>query len=145
MTVPPKSKSGTKEPVQGESVVNDFVGVMGKLKAIIEEENDFLSRGLPATLLDTTERKGALSDEYASLGNELVDGAGSTQIISNPELHAKLLEASKQLFALTEENRQLLSEALAATRRRVDLVMDAVRASETEQPQAPNLSVFKRR
>jgi hypothetical protein len=145
MTVPPKGTSNPPHTVADNSKVSDFVGVLGELQAIIEEENDFLSRGLPATLLDTTELKGRLSQEYAQLGNELVDGA-ATHMISNPELHGKLLEASAQLFALTEENRKLLCDALAATRRRVDMVMDAVRASvDDEQQKSTTLSLIKPR
>ena len=143
MKVPPKDTATPETAAGTGAVVTEFVGVMGELKAIIEEENDFLARGLPATLLDTTERKSRLSEEYGVLGNELVDGSG-TQMISNPQLHGKLLEASAQLYALTEENRQLLCNALAATRRRVDMVMEAVRASDSQDPgRGTGLSLIK--
>jgi hypothetical protein len=117
-------------------VLAEFVGVMGKLKAIIETENDFLNRGLPATLLATTVRKGALSREYAQLGTELVDEAVD-HILRDPGLHGKLLAAGAELQALSAENRDLLERALTATRRRVDAVMQAVRdcdAPAADQP-----------
>lgn len=120
--------------------VNEFEGVMGRLKAVIAEENELLNRGLPATLLDTTERKRQLSNEYGARGDELVEGAAG-QILSDAALQERLLAATAQLYAMSEENRKLLSAALAATRRRVDRVMDAIRTcpdaeDDIPQPQA---------
>ncbi len=129
---PPRKNASSLEPAAGnKAAVSDFVGVMGKLRAVIEEENDFLSRGMPATLLDTTRSKGALSDELGARGAELVTGAGG-EILSDPALHEQLIKASAELRALTAENRQLLDKALAASRRRIDAVMAAVRAAESE-------------
>jgi hypothetical protein len=107
--------------------VDDFVGVMGRLSAVIAEENDLLSRGLPATVLETQRLKDSLSKEFGTKGGELVDGAAG-EVLSDTVLQEKLVAATAQLYAMTEENRQLLSDALAATRRRVDNVMDAIRA-----------------
>jgi hypothetical protein len=108
--------------------LDNFVGVMGKLKAIIENENEFLERGLPATLLATTKRKSVLSREYGALSNEVLDTAVD-QLLSDPELQVKLVAAGAELQAMTTENRALLERAISASRRRVDAVMDAVRAS----------------
>jgi hypothetical protein len=113
--------------------LENFVGVMGKLKAIIENENDFLERGLPATLLATTKRKSVLSREYGALSNVVMDVAVD-QIMADPELQVKLLSAGAELQAMSTENRQLLERALGASRRRVDAVMDAVRASADATP-----------
>lgn len=112
--------------------LSDFMGVMGRLQAVIAAENDLLNRGLPATLLDTIDLKVALSEEFGSKGGDLMGGG---DIMSNAELQEKLLTATAELYAMTEENRQLLSNALHATRRRVDRVMDAIRALE-EEPDA---------
>jgi len=111
------------------AVLKDFVGVMDKLKAIIETENEFLERGLPATLLATTKRKSILSREYGALSNELLDQAAE-RLMQDPDLGAKLTAASAELQQMSTENRQLLERAISATRRRVDGVMDAVRAAE---------------
>ena len=114
--------------------LDNFVGVMGKLKAIIENENDFLERGLPATLLATTKRKSVLSREYGTLSNELLDVAVD-QLLADPQLQVKLVAAGAELQAMTKENRALLERAVNASRRRVDLVMDAVRASADASPE----------
>ena len=114
--------------------LDNFVGVMGKLKAIIENENDFLERGLPATLLATTKRKSVLSREYGALSNEVLDTAVD-QLLADPELQVKLVAAGAELQAMTTENRALLERAVSASRRRVDAVMDAVRASADATPE----------
>jgi hypothetical protein len=114
--------------------LDNFVGVMGKLKAIIENENEFLERGLPATLLATTKRKSVLSREYGALSNELLDSSVE-QLLSDPELQVKLVAAGAELQAMTTENRALLQKAVSASRRRVDSVMDAVRASADAAPE----------
>ena len=111
------------------AVLKDFVGVMDKLKAIIETENEFLERGLPATLLATTKRKSILSREYGALSNELLDQAAE-RLMQDPDLGAKLVAAGAELQAMSTENRELLERAISATRRRVDGVMEAVRAAE---------------
>jgi hypothetical protein len=114
--------------------LENFVGVMGKLKAIIENENEFLERGLPATLLATTKRKSVLSREYGALSNELLDGAVD-QLLADPDLQVKLVAAGAELQAMTTENRALLEKAVTASRRRIDAVMDAVRASADADPE----------
>jgi len=143
MTSPRKAAAqldlvGTQFPA-----VNEFVGVLGKLKTIIAEENDLLSQGLPASMLDTIEQKEHLSARYGALGNDLVDHSAS-QILSDAALQEKLLVATAQLVAMTEENRQLLCNALAATRRRVDKVMEAIRICEDDPQRLPDQSSPKR-
>ncbi len=110
--------------------LDNFVGVMGKLKAIIENENDFLERGL----LATTKRKSVLSREYGALSTELLDSSVE-QLLSDPELQVKLVAAGAELQAMTTENRALLQKAVSASRRRVDAVMEAVRASADASPE----------
>ena len=115
--------------------LENFVGVMGKLKAIIENENEFLERGLPAALLATTKRKSVLSREYGALSNELLD-TSVDQLLADPDLQVKLVAAGAELQAMTTENRALLERAVSASRRRVDAVMEAVRASADASPEA---------
>jgi hypothetical protein len=116
------------------AVLKEFVGVMDKLKAIIETENEFLERGMPATLLATTKRKALLSREYGALSSELLDRAAE-QLMADPALPAKLAAAGAELQAMSSENRDLLERAVAATRRRVDSVMEAVRAAADALPE----------
>jgi hypothetical protein len=124
--------------------VSEFVGVMGELKALIAEENDLLTQGLPASMLGTKGQKEQLSAKYGALGNDLVDHSAG-QILSDAALQEKLLAATTQLLAMTEENRQLLSNALAATRRRVDKVMDAIRICEAGDHSTENQPPLRRR
>jgi hypothetical protein len=129
MTTPRKATARLDLVGSKDSSVSEFVGVMGKLKALFAEENDLLSQGLPASMLETIEQKEHLSAKYGALGNNLVDQSAG-QILSDGALQEKLLVATAQLVAMSEENRQLLCNALAATRRRIDNVMEAVRVCE---------------
>ena len=129
MTTPRKATARLDLVGSKDSSVSEFVGVMGKLKALFAEENDLLSQGLPALMLETIEQKEHLSAKYGALGNNLVDQSAG-QILSDGALQEKLLVATAQLVAMSEENRQLLCNALAATRRRIDNVMEAVRVCE---------------
>lgn len=117
----------------GPMVLKEFVGVIDKLRTIIEIENEFLERGLPAGLLATTRRKSLLSREYDALSNELIEQAVD-HLLADPTLPGKLVAAGSELQAMGAENRQLVQRALAATRRRVDGVMEAVRASADQTP-----------
>ncbi len=133
MSPPPKSDAHLDLVSTGDPAVSEFVGVLGRLKALIAEENDLLNQGLPASMLDTMAQKEQLSAKYGALGNNLVDHSAG-QILSDSVLQEKLLAATAQLFAMTEENRQLMCNALAATRRRVDKVMEAIRTCEDDDP-----------
>ncbi len=124
---PPRKTAGPLGVVGNrDAAVSEFVGVLGELKALIAEENSLLSQGLPASMLETIDQKEQLSAKYGALGNDLVDHAAG-RILSDAALQEKLLAATTQLVSMSEKNRQLLSNALDATRRRVDKVMEAIR------------------
>lgn len=143
--VPPRKTAVQLDTVRTtDPTVSSFVGVLGELHALIAEENDLLSHGLPASMLETIEQKEELSAKYGALGNDLVDHSAG-QILSDSALQEKLLAATAQLFAMTEENRQLLCSALAATRRRVDNVMEAIRTCEDDPQSLPDLPSPRRR
>jgi flagellar biosynthesis/type III secretory pathway chaperone len=116
------------------AILKEFVGVMDKLKAIIETENEFLERGMPATLLATTKRKSILSREYGALSAELLDQQAEA-LMADPALPVKLVAAGAELQAMSAENRDLLERAVNATRRRVDSVMEAVKAAADLLPE----------
>jgi hypothetical protein len=69
-----------------------------------------------------------LSREYSALSGELLDTVAE-QLMADPALPVKLVAAGAELQAMSAENRELLERAVAATRRRVDGIMDAVRAA----------------
>ena len=120
-----------RNTTESGTVVDAFVGVMGKLKAVIEAENRLLHEGMPASVLETAAEKGALTREYSALGIAVTgDQKSASDVIADPALHDMLIEAGASLCALTEENRALLAQALSATRRRVNSVMQAIRNLE---------------
>ena len=111
-----------------EAAIGELVHLMEELKTVIETENEHLSRGLPASLLGIGQTKTLLSEEYAQLYAEI---AGDTGIeIDDPALQEQLKKANAEIRALSRENTALLTKAVGATRRRVDAVMEAIRACE---------------
>lgn len=144
MDVPRKTVVQIDQAGTQGSAVSEFVDVLDELKTLIAEENDLLNQGLPASMIETIDAKEQLSLKYGALGNDLVDRSGG-QILSDDALREKLLQATAQLVAMTEENRQLLSNALAATRRRVDNVMEAIRTCEDDTQNIDDQPPLRRR
>jgi flagellar biosynthesis/type III secretory pathway chaperone len=124
------SKAPKPMPAGGEAVA-ELLAVMSDLKDIIETENDFLRRGMPAALSDMTQRKTELADEYADLTQEVLADF-SDEIVGNPILRQKLIESGEELRRLSQENMMRLESALDATRRRIEAVMSAIHAHDQE-------------
>jgi hypothetical protein len=115
-----------------EEDVETLLDLMSELRGIIEAENDFLKRGMPAALSKLNDIKETLSDRYTELSRSVL-AAHADEIIGNPALCQPLLGAGQELRNLTAENMQRLTAAMAATRSRVDAVMAAVRVHDQKQ------------
>jgi flagellar biosynthesis/type III secretory pathway chaperone len=112
--------------------VETLLDLMTELRGIIEAENDFLRRGMPAALSKLNDVKEVLSNRYAELSQSVL-AAHADEIIGDTALCQQLLGAGQQLRQLTAENMQRLTAAMAATRARVDAVMAAVRVHDQAQ------------
>jgi hypothetical protein len=122
------------EAVQTVSLTSDaaiagLFEVMDNLRDILEAENDFLRRGLPAALSDLNARKQQLTDAYADLSRSVV-ARYADEIMADRTLSQRLLDAGRELRDLSMENMQRLSIAIEATRSRIDAVMAAIRAHD---------------
>lgn len=124
-----KSTKSTKPMSRDPGEVGALFGVMTELKEILETENDFLRRGMPAALSDMTERKTSLAETYTTLSHKVL-ARYADDIISDPALQSRLVQAGEELRGLTHENMLRLNSALEATRRRIDAVMEAIQAEE---------------
>ena len=111
----------------GAESLTDLVSVMEELKMVIETENEHMTRGLPPSILDTGLEKSLLSEEFRQLYAEIAGEEGID--IDDPALQEQVMKANAELQELSEENTDLLNKALSATRRRVDAVMEAIRAT----------------
>jgi len=92
---------------------------------VIRAENTCLESGMPSALSSFIARKEDLVARYVEL-HKLVLMTARDQLQTNHSLHASLTSSGLALRAVTEENMQRLSDAMVATRRRIDSVIAAV-------------------
>ncbi len=110
--------------------VTAVIRLVDELLALIEEENRHLASGAPASTSSVIARKAALAEEFG----KWVAGVRERQIViseADSRLHARLRERSVLLRQRMHENVDGLRAAVAATRRRVDAIMRAIREQVT--------------
>jgi hypothetical protein len=108
------------------AAVAAVIDLMQRMTLVIEEENRILSQGMPASLASTSARKTELADQFEGWANRVRTAQieiGHADI----EMRAKLLNATKALRTVMEENVVRLRIAMEASRRRVEAVMSAIR------------------
>lgn len=111
-----------------------LLAVVAELTSVMQEENAALAEGLPASVSANVDRKLELSDNYDELYAELADTQAEL-LAADPDFAHKLMDAVLQLRQVTAENLTRLDAAMSASRRRVEAVMAAMRA--TAQENAP--------
>ncbi|MDA8231367.1 MAG: hypothetical protein M0006_08510 [Magnetospirillum sp.] len=120
-----------KAAPSAETAAIELMQVMAELRAVFLAENDLLRRGLPAKLVEMVDRKTELSEEFSSLYRD-VFVQHADDLAANPELRERLVETGHELQDLSRENMWRLEAALNATRRRVEAVMAAIRAHDSQ-------------
>jgi hypothetical protein len=103
-----------------------IIALLDDLLTVIAAENSLLSSGLPASLAQSVERKGALASELdgwmgAIRSGEVAMGA------SDPANVAALVSRLQTLKTMMGENTSRIRVAMGATRRRIDGIMRALR------------------
>lgn len=114
------------DPRPARQLAEALLETVTELSEIIAEENRVLASGFPAGLVATTERKTELAAEYAELWEDL-GPEGASQLAQDPEFGRTLMAAVVSLRQATQENVTRLEAAMAASRRRVEAVLDALR------------------
>lgn len=104
-----------------------LLSVVAELTEVMQEENEALAQGLPASLSAGIDRKLELSDCYEDLYAELADTQPEL-LAADPAFAHKLMDAVLMLREVTAENLTRLDAAMNASKRRVEAVMAAVRA-----------------
>ncbi len=132
MSNPPRNTRPAARPtrfavqdVANPTIVHDLAQVMSELVEVIRAENAFLESGMPSALSSFVTRKEDLVARYVEL-HKLVLMTARDQLQTNHALHASLTQSGLALRTVTEENMQRLSDAMLATRRRIDSVIEAV-------------------
>jgi len=103
-----------------------LLDTVSELSELIAEENRALAAGYPAGLAASTERKTALAGEYADLWEDL-GPEGAALLAQDPDFSRTLMAAVTALRGATQENATRLEAAMAASRRRVEAVLAALR------------------
>jgi flagellar biosynthesis/type III secretory pathway chaperone len=103
--------------------------VVRELTDLMQRENEFLRSGMPAALSALTDRK----EQLTLCLQELTRGSAGVSVADDDEalaLKRHLAASGTALSALTRENMCLLEGAMSASRRRIESVMQAIRAHE---------------
>lgn len=102
------------------------VALVEELIAVVEEENRNLARGMPASLSNSTARKTALAEDVErwAMHVQRHDLGGAAK---DHAARDRLVEQVRRLTAVMDENVARLRAAIAASQRRVDAIMRAVR------------------
>lgn len=118
----PIERSAAPHP---SGVAASLMEVVTELTATMTEENALLAAGYPAGLSATSDRKVALSDAYADLWDEICSDA-TRLLAGDPGVLRDLTHAVVQLRAVAVENSARLMAAMAASRQRVEAVLEVL-------------------
>jgi hypothetical protein len=114
----------------GDSI-EDLLKLIDALIAVVSEENAALAKGLPASQSRHTQMKIQLGDQFEKW---VVDVSMRKVLLCSPNraLQQKVLQRIGSLSAAMDENVVRLRAAIAASQRRIDAVMAALREQISE-------------
>ncbi len=102
--------------------VEDLFILIQDLAAIMVEENVLLAAGLPAAVVETTDRKVALAERFDHLWS-----SARGRLAADQKSVRRLIAAIAELRHVADENLTRLDAARAASQRRVETAMAALR------------------
>lgn len=97
-----------------------------ELIALVEEENRSLARGMPASLSRSSGRKTALAEDVERWAMH-VERHRLGGAVADRAVRERLIARIRVLNAVMDENVTRLRQAIAASQRRVDAIMRAIR------------------
>lgn len=112
--------------MEAQQRIDDLIVISTGLAELLERENDSLRRHDRKAVVDMLDDKRTLCLGYQSRISTLTENADWLKGVP-PEQRIQLRSAGDQVKTLMEENALLLKAAMAANRRVVDLVVDAVK------------------
>ncbi len=113
-----------------DRLASELLAVVTELSGVIADENDILSRGIPASVVETLDRKLALTEVYEELWERMDETGEGCGFSTESDLSRDLMDAVRHLRDVTSENLDRLEEAVDASKRRVDAVMAAMQEIE---------------
>ena len=118
----------SRQPVvgNGRDRLEDLLELIDALIAVVSEENAALAKGHPASQSRYTELKVRLGDQFEQWVKDV--SMRNTLLCSpNRALQERVLQRIACLCTAMDENMVRLRAAIAASQRRIDAVMDAIR------------------
>jgi hypothetical protein len=112
-----------------EADLDQLLEILNALTELMRQENAFLRSGMPAALSELGDGKEKLTQRLMEL-SRMAGVPGATDQAEEQALKRHLAASGDALKALTRENMQLLEGAMSASRRRIESVMQAIRAHE---------------
>ena len=110
----------------GRDKLEDLLELIDALIAVVSEENAALAKGHPASQSRYTEMKIRLGDQFEQW---VKDVSRREVLLCSPDraLQERVLQRIACLCTAMNENMVRLRAAMAASQRRIDAVMDAIR------------------
>jgi hypothetical protein len=109
-----------------DAAVTEAIALIDELVEVLSDENKTLSRGFPASLIDTTARKNELGEAFeqwvAAVREQRINLGDADDV-----LRSKMIARSHSLHIAVDENIGRLRAAIDASHRRLDAVLRAVR------------------
>lgn len=109
-----------------DAAVADAIALIDQLVDVLSAENKTLSRGFPASLVDTTARKNELGEAFeqwvAAVREQRINLGAADDGLRN-----MMIARSQTLHVAVDENIGRLRAAIDASHRRLDAVLRAVR------------------
>jgi hypothetical protein len=139
MTEPKDNRSMADAPAPGNprqsanAAAAAVIALVEELIVVIDEENRHLATGAPASTSHLVQRKRELAEKFT----QWVVGVRRRDIDfrdADPAVHKRLIESSKTLRKHMNDNVDSLRSSIAATRRRVDAIMRAIREQAAPAP-----------
>jgi hypothetical protein len=110
-----------------------LLGLVDDLIVVIEAENALMATGVPASTSHLVERKRQLAGQFSNW----IAGLRSRKIEvvhADSALRQRLIESNAVLRLHMNDNVESLQASIAATRRRIDAIMRAIREQSAAPP-----------
>lgn len=110
-----------------------MLALLDEMIVVIEEENALMAAGIPGSASHVVARKRELADVFSRWIARLRTGEVAL-VGADPAIRARLLDKNEVLRRHMNANVGSLRTSLAATRRRIDAIMRAIREQSAPPP-----------
>ena len=132
-TAPFDPLSLTRPRLAADAAARAMLALLDEMIVVIAEENDLMAAGIPGSTSHVVARKRELAETFsrwiASLRSGEIALAGADRVLRD-----RLIEKNEVLRRHMDANVGSLRASMAATRRRIDAIMRAIREQSAPPP-----------